>query len=243
VESQIPVEQVRKGDLVLVRSGDSIPVDGVVLSGRAYVDQSALTGESVPVEKAEGASVAAATTVSAGFLEFRAEKVGEDTTLAQIIRMVEEAGGSKAPVARLADKIAGIFVPVVMTIAAIVLLVWMMAGRGLEFSLSAAISVLVISCPCALGLATPVAIMVGTGRGARMGVLFKNAAALENLHRVNTVVLDKTGTLTTGKPVVTDLLPNGMGAERLLTIAAAWKKSLNTPLPRLFWKKTAASPI
>ena len=237
VETEIPVEQVRAGDIILVRSGGSIPVDGVVISGRAYVDQSALTGESVPVEKAEGDSVAAATTVSAGFLEFRAEKVGEDTTLAQIIRMVEEAGGSKAPIARLADKIAGIFVPTVMTIAAIVLAAWMLAGKGLEFSLSAAISVLVISCPCALGLATPVAIMVGTGRGARMGVLFKNAAALENLHRVNTVVLDKTGTLTTGTPVVTDILPHAVDADRLLAIAAALEERSEHPFAKAILEK------
>ncbi len=231
-EMEIPVEDVRVGDVILVRSGGSIPVDGVVLTGRAYVDQSALTGESVPVEKAAGDTVAAATTISAGFLEFRAEKVGEDTTLAQIIRMVEEAGGSKAPIARLADKIAGVFVPVVMSIAVIVFAVWMFVGKGLEFSLSAAISVLVISCPCALGLATPVAIMVGTGRGARMGVLFKNAAALENLHRIHTVVLDKTGTLTTGKPVVTDILPSSASKTRLLTVAAALEARSEHPFAK-----------
>ncbi len=231
-EMEIPVEDVRVGDVILVRSGGSIPVDGVVTTGRAYVDQSALTGESVPVEKAAGDTVAAATTISAGFLEFRAEKVGEDTTLAQIIRMVEEAGGSKAPIARLADRIAGVFVPVVMSIAAIVFAVWMFMGKGLEFSLSAAISVLVISCPCALGLATPVAIMVGTGRGAGMGVLFKNAAALENLHHVHTVVLDKTGTLTTGKPVVTDLMPDGVSKTRLLAIAAALEERSEHPFAK-----------
>ena len=240
VETEIPVEEVRVGDVILVRSGGSIPVDGVVLSGRASVDQSALTGESVPVEKSAGDTVAAATTVSAGFLEFRAEKVGEDTTLAQIIRMVEEAGGSKAPIARLADKIAGIFVPVVMSIAAIVFAVWMLMGKGLEFSLSAAISVLVISCPCALGLATPVAIMVGTGRGARMGVLFKNAAALENLHHVKTVVLDKTGTLTTGKPVVTDLLPGSVNKEQLLSIAAALEERSEHPFAKAILEKAKA---
>ena len=215
---ELPVEEVRVGDIVVVRSGGSIPVDGVIVKGRASVDQSALTGESVPVEKTLGDPVAAATISVEGYLEFRAEKVGEDTTLAQIIRMVEEAGGSKAPIARLADKIAGVFVPAVMSIAVVVFLVWMIAGQTLEFSLTSAIAVLVISCPCALGLATPVAIMVGTGRGARMGVLFKNAASLENLHRVDTVVLDKTGTLTVGKPRVTDIL----GDERkLLPVAAA----------------------
>lgn len=237
-EQEIGVEEVRLADTVIVRSGGSIPVDGLVLSGRASVDQSALTGESVPVEKGAGDTVAAATTISAGYLELRAEKVGEDTTLAQIIRMVEEAGGSKAPIARLADKIAGIFVPVVMSVSAIAFAVWMFAGRGLEFSVSAAISVLVISCPCALGLATPVAIMVGTGRGARMGILFKNAAALENLHRVDTVVLDKTGTLTTGKPVVTDILPGGSGAGRLLSVASALEEKSEHPFARAILEKT-----
>ena len=221
-EEEIPVEQVRVGDTVIVRSGGAIPVDGVVIQGRAAVDQSALTGESLPVEKTVGESVSAAAINKEGYLRLRAEKVGEDTTLAQIIRMVEEAGGSKAPIARLADKIAGVFVPAVMSIAAAVFVIWMIAGKGLEFSLTSGIAVLVISCPCALGLATPVAIMVGTGRGARMGVLFKNAAALENLHHVDTVVLDKTGTLTTGKPAVTDVLGN---KDQLLPIAVA----LETP--------------
>lgn len=218
---EIPVEQVQVGDTVIVRAGGSIPVDGTVLSGRGSVDQSALTGESVPVEKGVGDTVAAATVNREGYLEFRADQVGENTTLAQVIRLVEEAGGSKAPIARLADKIAGVFVPVVMIISALTFAVWMAMGYSLEFSLNCAISVLVISCPCALGLATPVAIMVGTGRGAQMGVLFKNAQALENLHRIDTVVLDKTGTLTTGRPAVTDVLPGKGGQSRLMKIAAA----------------------
>ena len=231
---EIPVEEVAVGDTVIVRSGGSIPVDGTVTEGRASVDQSALTGESVPVEKTVGDTVAAATINTEGYLQFRAEKVGEDTTLAQIIRMVEEAGGSKAPIARLADKIAGIFVPTVMSIAAVVFAVWMIAGQTLEFSLTSAIAVLVISCPCALGLATPVAIMVGTGRGARMGVLFKNAASLENLHRVDTVVLDKTGTLTTGKPAVTDI----MGDEKtLLPIAAALEARSEHPFAKAIMER------
>ena len=229
---EIPVEDVKVGDTVIVRAGGSIPVDGTVISGTAFVDQSALTGESVPVEVEAGSAVAAATMVSTGYLEFRAEKVGEDTTLAQIIRMVEEAGGSKAPIARLADKIAGVFVPVVMTIAAIAFGVWMVAGADLEFSLTTGIAVLVISCPCALGLATPVAIMVGTGRGARMGVLFKNAAALENLHHVDTVVLDKTGTLTTGKPAVTDVLPGDEDEQTLLMIASALEAKSEHPFAK-----------
>lgn len=234
---EIPVEQVLVGDTVIVRSGGSIPVDGTVLEGRASVDQSALTGESVPVEKVPGDTVAAATINTEGYLEFRADKVGEDTTLAQVIRLVEEAGGSKAPIARLADQIAGVFVPVVMGIAMVTFAAWMLAGQSLEFSLTCAISVLVISCPCALGLATPVAIMVGTGRGAQMGVLFKNAQALENLHRVDTVVLDKTGTLTTGKPEVTDVLPGEVDSEQLLQIAAALESRSEHPFAKAIMKK------
>lgn len=243
IESEIPVEEVRVGDIIVVRSGGRIPVDGTVTKGRGAVDQSALTGESVPVERKVGDTVAAATINTEGYLEFRAEKVGEDTTLSQIIHMVEEAGGSKAPIARLADKIAGIFVPVVMTIAAVTFAAWMIAGAGLEFSLTNAISVLVISCPCALGLATPVAIMVGTGRGASMGVLFKNAEALENLHKVNTVVLDKTGTLTTGKPAVTDVIPNGITEERLLRIAASIEKRSEHPFAKAILAKASGLAV
>ena len=232
VETEIPADQVRVGDIVIVKSGGRIPVDGTVTEGRASVDQSALTGESVPVEKEPGDTVAAATINTAGYLEFRADKVGEDTTLSQVIRMVEEAGGSKAPIARLADKIAGIFVPVVMGIALCAFAVWMIAGQTLEFSLTTAIAVLVISCPCALGLATPVAIMVGTGQGAKMGVLFKNAEALENLHRVDTVLLDKTGTLTTGKPVVTDVLPGDATEFVLLRTAVALEARSEHPFAK-----------
>lgn len=239
---EIAVENVQVGDTVIVRSGGSIPVDGTVTEGRASVDQSALTGESVPVEKLPGDTVAAATINTEGYLEFRADKVGQDTTLAQVIRMVEEAGGSKAPIARLADKIAGIFVPVVMSIAVVTLAVWMLAGYSLEFSLNCAISVLVISCPCALGLATPVAIMVGTGRGAQMGVLFKNAEALENLHRIDTVVLDKTGTLTTGKPEVTDILSGAMDRNTLLKTAAALECRSEHPFAKAILKKNGENP-
>ena len=235
--TEISVEEVRVGDVIIVRSGGAIPVDGTVLEGRASVDQSALTGESVPVEKLPGDTVAAATINTEGYLEFRADKVGEDTTLAQVIRMVEEAGGSKAPIARLADKIAGIFVPVVMTISAITFAVWMIAGYGVEFALNCAISVLVISCPCALGLATPVAIMVGTGRGAQMGVLFKNAQALENLHHIDTVVLDKTGTLTTGKPEVTDILPGTVSEAKLMQVASALESRSEHPFAKAILKK------
>ncbi len=234
---EIPVEDVQVGDIIVVRSGGAIPVDGTVVEGRASVDQSALTGESVPVEKLPGDTVAAATINTEGYLEFRADKVGEDTTLAQVIRMVEEAGGSKAPIARLADKIAGIFVPVVMAISALTFAVWIIAGYGLEFSLTSAIAVLVISCPCALGLATPVAIMVGTGRGAQLGVLFKNAQALENLHNIDTVVLDKTGTLTTGKPAVTDIIPGSVSASRLMSIAAALESRSEHPFAKAILRK------
>ena len=231
-EQTVPVEQVRVGDTVIVRSGGSIPVDGTVLSGRGAVDQSALTGESVPVEKTAGSTVAAATINTEGYLEIRADKVGEDTTLSQVIRLVEQAGGSKAPIARLADRIAGIFVPVVMGIALLAFVVWMLCGATLEFALTTAIAVLVISCPCALGLATPVAIMVGTGRGARMGVLFKNAEALENLHRINTVVLDKTGTLTCGKPAVTDIFPGAWNERKLLQLAASLESRSEHPFAK-----------
>lgn len=237
-EQTVPIEQVSVGDVVIVRSGAGIPVDGTVVSGRGAVDQSALTGESVPVEKGEGDQVSAATINTEGYLEIRADKVGEDTTLSRIIQMVEEAGGSKAPIARLADKIAGIFVPVVMAIAVVAFTAWMIAGYGLEFSLSIGISVLVISCPCALGLATPVAIMVGTGRAARMGILFKNAEALENLHKVDTVVLDKTGTLTTGKPAVTDIIANQVSREELLTVAASLEALSEHPFAKAIMDKS-----
>ncbi len=238
-EETVPAGQVQVGDIVVVRSGGRIPVDGLVIEGRGAVDQSALTGESVPVDVEPGSRVAAATVNTEGYFQFRAEKVGEDTTLHQVIRMVEEAGGSKAPIARLADKIAGVFVPVVMAIALIAGITWFCMGRGLEYSMTAAISVLVISCPCALGLATPVAIMVGTGRGASMGVLFKNGAALEHLHSVDTVVLDKTGTLTTGKPAVTDILPSEISQSELLKLAAALEKPSEHPFAKAILEKAA----
>lgn len=243
MELTIPAEQVQVGDMVLVRAGGAIPVDGTVVFGRAAVDESSLTGESVPVEKTEGNTVSAATINREGYLEIRTDRVGEDTTLAQIIRLVEHAGGSKAPIARLADRIAGIFVPVVMAIAAVTLTAWLLAGQTLEFALNAAISVLVISCPCALGLATPVAIMVGTGRGAGMGILFKNAEILENLHRVDTVVLDKTGTLTQGQPMVTDILPGSMEEHALLQLAASLEKPSEHPFAKAILEKADACAL
>lgn len=243
VEIELPVSQVAVGDLVVVRSGGSVPVDGTITQGRGALDQSALTGESVPVEKMVGDTVSAATINTEGYFVFRAERVGEDTTLSQIIHMVEEAGGSKAPVARLADKIAGIFVPVVMAIALAAFIVWLALGKGLEFSLSVGISVLVISCPCALGLATPVAIMVATGRGAQMGILYKNAQALEQLHSVTAVVLDKTGTLTTGKPTVTDVLPGELNEEKLLRVAAALEAKSEHPFAKAILEKYGDADI
>ena len=242
-ETEIPVEQVVVGDLLLVRPGGRIPVDGVVESGASGVDESALTGESIPVEKKPGDPVAAATINRAGVLRIRAEKVGEDTTLAQIIRLVEQAGGSKAPIARLADKIAGVFVPVVMSIAVLAAVIWLLVGQTAEFALSVGIAVLVISCPCALGLATPVAIMVGTGRGAEQGVLFHSAEALETLHAIDTVVMDKTGTLTKGQPVVTDIAAEGMSGATLLRLAAGLEKSSEHPLAEAILQKAAEKNI
>ncbi|HIY27832.1 MAG TPA: heavy metal translocating P-type ATPase [Firmicutes bacterium] len=231
-EYTIPAEQVVAGDTVIIRPGESIPVDGIVLEGQGYVDQSAITGESIPVEKGPGDTVISATINKNGAFRFRASRVGEDTTLSQIIRLVDEAGSSKAPIARLADKVSGIFVPVVIAIAIVTAIVWMIAGQGFEFALSNAISVLVISCPCALGLATPVAIMVGTGKAAEMGILIKSAESLENLHNVDTIVLDKTGTITSGRPAVTDILvlEPGLTEKDFLTQAAAAEVGSEHPL-------------
>lgn len=243
VELEIPCEDVRVGNTVTVRSGGRIQVDGTVISGYAAVDESPITGESVPVDKVQGAKVTAGTICTEGYLQFRADAVGEDTTLAQVIRLVEEAGGTKAPIARLADKIAGIFVPVVMAIALLTTVYWLVVNKPFEFALSNGISVLVISCPCALGLATPVAIMVGTGRGARMGVLFKNAQALENLHRIDTVVLDKTGTLTVGKPEVTHILPQNIEADEFLRIAASLEARSEHPFAKAILTKAKSIPL
>ncbi len=207
VETEIPVEEVQVGDRVVVRPGQSIPVDGVIVEGQSAVDESALTGESLPVDKGPGDKVAAAAINKSGSFIFEASRVGEDTTLAQMIRLVEEASASKAPIAKLADKVSGIFVPVVMGIALIAASAWLITGHSATQALTAGVAVLVISCPCALGLATPVAIMVGTGKGAENGILIKSAEALETLHTIDTVVLDKTGTLTQGRPVVTDIIP------------------------------------
>lgn len=231
LEVEIAVEDVAIGDIVVVRPGQSIPVDGVITEGNSSVDQSALTGESIPVEKNPGDKVIAATINKSGFFRFEAQKVGDDTTLAQIIQLVEEAGNSKAPIARLADKISGVFVPIVIGIALLSTIIWLLLGHPFEFALSIGIAVLVISCPCALGLATPVAIMVGTGKGAENGILIKSAEALETAHNIKTVVLDKTGTITAGKPVVTDIVPNkNSSSSYLLQVAATLEKPSEHPL-------------
>ncbi len=228
---QIPVENVQLGDILIVKAGESIPVDGIVVEGNSSVDESALTGESIPVEKHIGDKVIGATINKSGFLRMQATRVGDDTTLAQIIRLVDEATSSKAPIAKLADKVSGVFVPIVIAIAAVSTIAWLLAGYGLEFALSIGISVLVISCPCALGLATPTAIMVGTGKGAANGILIKSAEALETAHSIDTVVLDKTGTITQGRPVVTDVLLGGeIPREELLQVAASLERLSEHPL-------------
>ena len=227
---EIAAEDVLTGDILQVKPGSSIPADGVVVEGMTSVDEAAITGESMPVEKKEGDTVTAATLNKTGFIRMRAVKVGQDTTFSQIIRLVEEASSSKAPIARMADKIAGIFVPTVMGIALLTGIVWLFMGAEFEFALSCAIAVLVISCPCALGLATPVAIMVGTGKGAENGILIKSGEALEITHNVQSVVLDKTGTITEGKPVVTDIISFGMAENEILKIGAALEKKSEHPL-------------
>ena len=232
-ERQIPVEELKKGDVFAVRPGESIPVDGVILEGESSVDESALTGESIPVDKAAGDRVSAATVNQAGYIRCEALRVGEDTTLSQIIRMVSDAAATKAPIAKVADKVSGVFVPAVIAIALVTTAVWLLLGRGLGFALARGISVLVISCPCALGLATPVAIMVGSGLGARHGVLFKTAASLEVTGQVDTVVLDKTGTITAGAPEITDLLPaEGVTEQELLRFAASLESRSEHPLAK-----------
>ena len=229
-EVTVPIEEVRVGDYVIVRAGQSVPVDGQIVEGHAYLDESAITGESMPVEKHKGDTVIGATVTKNGYFAMKASRVGDDTTLSQIIRLVEEAGASKAPIAKLADKVAGVFVPVVMLIALVTAIVWLVYGETPGFALTRAIAVLVISCPCALGLATPVAIMVGTGVGAKNGVLFQSAEALENLHNVDCVVLDKTGTVTEGRPVVTDVKSFGVEPEDLLSLALSLEVHSDHPL-------------
>ena len=232
-EVKVPIEQVQTGDIFVVRPGENIPVDGVVEEGSSAVNESALTGESIPVDKAAGDSLSAATLNQSGFLRCRATRVGEDTTLSQIIQMVSDAAATKAPIAKIADKVSGVFVPVVITIAVVTTAVWLLLGHDVGFSLARGISVLVISCPCALGLATPVAIMVGNGMGAKNGILFKNAVSLENAGRTQIVALDKTGTITAGEPKVTDILPASDVKEKdLLCLAVSLEQKSEHPLAR-----------
>ncbi|MBR6791009.1 MAG: cadmium-translocating P-type ATPase [Oscillospiraceae bacterium] len=230
-EVEVPTAELEKGDMIVIRSGQTIPVDGVVESGSGSVDESALTGESLPVSKEPGSRVTGASICRTGYFRFRATEVGEDTTLSQIIRLMEDAASSKAPIARMADRISGVFVPVVIAIALLAGIAWLIAGESVSFALNMAISVLVISCPCALGLATPTAIMVGTGTGARNGILIKSAEALETAHKIDTVVLDKTGTITEGKPRVTDIIAVGrFPADKVLSLAASLEKQSEHPL-------------
>lgn len=243
-EKVIPAEEVVKGDVLVVRPGESIPVDGRVISGESAVDESALTGESIPVDKAQGSAVSAATLNQNGFLTCEATRVGEDTTLSQIIETVENAAATKAPIAKIADKVSGVFVPAVMAIALVAGAAWLISGRPFSFALARAISVLVISCPCALGLATPVAIMVGSGVGAKHGVLFKTASALEQTGKTQIVVLDKTGTLTKGKPQVTDILPaSGYDADSLLRLAASLESKSEHPLAAAITRRAGENNV
>ena len=239
-ETLVPIEQVRTGDIFVVRPGETIPVDGVVEEGSSAVNEAALTGESIPVDKAAGDAVSAATLNQSGFLRCRASRVGEDTTLSQIIRMVSDAAATKAPIAKVADRVSGVFVPAVISIALVTFVIWMLVGQTVGYALARAISVLVISCPCALGLATPVAIMVGNGVGARHGILFKTAASLESAGRVEIVALDKTGTITQGEPEVTDLLPApGVTEDELLRLANALEQRSEHPLARAVVRRAA----
>ena len=243
-ELEVPIEQVQKDDIFVVRPGESIPVDGVVLDGASAVNEAALTGESLPVDKVAGDMVSAATVNQSGFLRCRATRVGEDTTLSQIIQMVSDAAATKAPIAKIADRVSGVFVPAVIAIAAVTTVVWLLLGQSVGFALARGISVLVISCPCALGLATPVAIMVGSGLGAKNGILFKTAASLEETGRVDIVALDKTGTITAGEPQVTELLPaDGVSEAELLRAALALEQKSEHPLARAILARAQADGL
>lgn len=237
VETEVPIEQVKKGDIFVVRPGEQISVDGTILDGHTAVDESALTGESIPVDKSVGDRVSSGTINQSGFIKCEALRVGEDTTLSQIIKMVSDAAATKAPIAKIADKVSGVFVPVVITIAVVTIIGWLIGGQSVGFALARGISVLVISCPCALGLATPVAIMVGNGVGAKNGILFKTAVSLEETGRVSTVVLDKTGTITEGKPKVTDIIPINMSEKDLLDYACSLEVKSEHPLAKAIMEK------
>ena len=241
-EMELGLEEIVVGDIIVIRPGGSIPVDGVVIEGTSSVDQSSITGESIPVQKAEGDNVVSGTINKSGFLKMKATKVGDNTTLSQIIKLVEEASNSKAPIAKIADKVSSIFVPTVITIAILTVVIWLMVGQSFAFALTMGIAVLVISCPCALGLATPVAIMVGTGKGAENGILIKSAESLELLHLVDTVVLDKTGTITEGKPKVTDIITT-IKEQELLQIAGSLEKNSEHPLAEAIIQKVKEQQI
>ena len=243
VEVEVPIEQVQKGDLFLVRPGESIPVDGIVLEGTSAVNESALTGESIPVDKAPGDPVSAATVNQSGWIKAQATRVGEDTTLSQIIRMVSDAAATKAPIAKIADRVSGVFVPVVIGIAVVTLVIWLLVGQQFGYALARGISVLVISCPCALGLATPVAIMVGNGVGAKNGILFKTAVSLEQAGKVDVIALDKTGTITLGAPKVTDVVPNGVSERELLLLAASLEQKSEHPLAKAILERAAEEEL
>ncbi len=244
VERSVPVSQVQKGDHFIVRPGESIPVDGIIIKGSSAIDEASLTGESIPVDKMEGNSVYASTISMSGYIECEATKVGEDTTLSQIIQMVSDAAATKAPIAKIADRVSGVFVPVVMCIALVTFIIWIIAAADVGFALARAISVLVISCPCALGLATPVAIMVGSGVGAKNGIMYKTAASLEEMGRIQIIALDKTGTITTGEPVVTGIYPaTGIEEDELLRVAYSLEVKSEHPLARAVVSKAAESNV
>lgn len=241
-EIELSLEEIIVGDTIIIRPGGSIPVDGLIIEGDSSIDQSSITGESIPVEKTVGDNVVSGTINKNGYLKIKATKVGDNTTLSQIIKLVEEAGNSKAPIAKIADKVSGVFVPIVIIISVLAVIIWLLAGQTFEFALTMGIAVLVISCPCALGLATPVAIMVGTGKGAENGILIKSAESLELLHLVDTVVLDKTGTITEGKPKVTDIITT-IDEKELLKIAGSLEKNSEHPLAEAIIQKTEKENI
>lgn len=244
METEVPIDQVKKGDVFVVRPGENIPVDGIILEGSSAVNEAALTGESIPVDKTEGDRVSAATMNQSGFLKCEAVRVGEDTTLAQIIQMVSDAAATKAPIAKVADQVSGVFVPIVIGLAIVTTVVWLLSGEGIGFALARGISVLVISCPCALGLATPVAIMVGNGVGAKNGIMFKTAVSLEETGKVQIVALDKTGTITNGEPKVTDVLPlNGITEKELLSMAYALEQRSEHPLAKAIIERAEAEKL
>lgn len=242
-EIEVPISLVQKGSIFAVKAGESIPVDGIVIEGTAAVDESALTGESIPVDKAQGDAVSAATITKSGYIKCEATRVGEDTTLSQIIKTVSDAAATKAPIAKIADKVSGVFVPIVITIAVITTVIWLILGEGFGFALARGISVLVISCPCALGLATPVAIMVGSGMGAKNGILFKTAVSLEEAGRVNIVALDKTGTITKGEPQVTDIITEDVNENELMQFAYSLEKMSEHPLARAIVQKAVETDV